>query len=197
MPASRSLKAFVSLKSAASSVCGCSSSIHTSRCAARRYGPSRNECRGWLKSTESTAVSSRCFSPSTFSPPRRGDEQRLCPSGRRRVCLPRNQVASRPRKGTIPPALSASTSTSLLAHGRTLGNEGGVMSRDLPVHANIEHLKKQAKERLTALRRSQLLARLADAQHEVAREYGFASWPKLRTYVGAAHQGDLRFDRFK
>ena len=70
------------------------------------------------------------------------------------------------------------------------------MSRDLPVHANIEHLKKQAKERLVELRRSQPHARLADAQHDIAREYGFASWPKLRTYVESGHQGDLRFDRF-
>jgi len=110
--------------------------------------------------------------------------------------LPRNQVASRPRKGTIPPALSASTSTSLLAHGRTLGHEGEVISRDLPVHANLEHLKKQAKERLVELRHSQPQAQLADAQHDIAREYGFASWPKLRTYVESGHQGDLRFDRF-
>ena len=70
------------------------------------------------------------------------------------------------------------------------------MSRDLPVHANIEHLKKQAKERLTGLRRSQPDARLADAQHDIARQYGFASWPKLRAYVESGRRGDLRFDRF-
>ena len=70
------------------------------------------------------------------------------------------------------------------------------MSRDLPVHANIEHLKKQAKERLVELRQNQPQAQLADAQHDIAREYGFASWPKLRTYVESGHQGDVRFDRF-
>jgi hypothetical protein len=70
------------------------------------------------------------------------------------------------------------------------------MPRDLPVHASIEHLKKQAKERLTELRPSQPHARLADAQHDIARQYGFASWPKLRAYVESGHQGDLRFDRF-
>jgi hypothetical protein len=26
-------------------------------------------------------------------------------------------------------------------------------------------------------------SQLADAQHAVAREYGFASWPKLKAYV--------------
>jgi len=70
------------------------------------------------------------------------------------------------------------------------------MSRDLPVQASIEHLKKQAKYRLVELRRSQPRARLADAQHDIARQYGFASWPKLRTYVESGHQADVRFDRF-
>ena len=70
------------------------------------------------------------------------------------------------------------------------------MSRDLPVQASIEHLKKQAKDRLVEMRRSQPRAQLADAQHDLARRYGFASWPKLRAYVEAGHQGDVRFDRF-
>src|SRR5262245_21597477 len=84
---------------------------------------------------------------------------------------------------------------SLFAHGRTLGSEGGVMSTDLPVRASIEHLKKQAKERLAELRRRQPQARLADAQRDIARQYGFASWPKLRTYVQSRDHGDLRFER--
>jgi len=70
------------------------------------------------------------------------------------------------------------------------------MSTDLPVQASIEHLKKQAKDRLVEMRRGQPRARLADAQHDIARQYGFASWPKLRTYVESGHQGDVRFDRF-
>jgi hypothetical protein len=107
-----------------------------------------------------------------------------------------------PQSGCIPSAerddptcVSVSTSTFLLAHGRTLGTKGEVMSRDLPVHANIDHLKKQAKERLIELRHGQPRAKLADAQHEIARLYGFASWPKLRAYVDSG-QNDLRFDRF-
>ena len=57
------------------------------------------------------------------------------------------------------------------------------MSRELPVHANIEHLKKQAKERLRELQKSDPQAKLTDAQHDIAREYGFVSWPKLRAHV--------------
>lgn len=70
------------------------------------------------------------------------------------------------------------------------------MSRELPTKPNLEHLKKQAKELLdsfqqgapAAIERFRSLAslsapaspKLADAQHLVARDYGFASWPKLK-----------------
>jgi hypothetical protein len=57
------------------------------------------------------------------------------------------------------------------------------MSRELPLHANIEHLRKQAKERLRELQKSDPRAKLTDAQHDIAREYGFVSWPKLRAHV--------------
>jgi Clp amino terminal domain, pathogenicity island component len=57
------------------------------------------------------------------------------------------------------------------------------MSRELPLHANIEHLRKQAKERLRELQKSDPQAKLTDAQHDIAREYGFVSWPKLRAHV--------------
>jgi hypothetical protein len=60
------------------------------------------------------------------------------------------------------------------------------MSRDLPLHANLDHLKKQAKELLRELQQRNPDAILADAQHELAREYGFASWPKLKAHVDAA-----------
>lgn len=53
------------------------------------------------------------------------------------------------------------------------------MSRDLPARPNLEHLKKQAKD----LVQSGAAARLADAQLLVAREYGFASWTKLKLHV--------------
>jgi hypothetical protein len=57
------------------------------------------------------------------------------------------------------------------------------MSRQLPDFPNLEHLKKQAKERLEELQRRDPSLRLADAQHTLAHEYGFASWPKLRAHA--------------
>lgn len=57
------------------------------------------------------------------------------------------------------------------------------MSRNLPPHPNLEHLKKQAKDLLHDLKRRDSALKLADAQHRLAREYGFASWPKLKAYV--------------
>jgi hypothetical protein len=67
------------------------------------------------------------------------------------------------------------------------------MPRDLPDHANLEHLRKQAKNLLRDFRqgkptavehfRSLALAdagrklKLADAQHAVAGEYGFEGCP--------------------
>src|SRR5262245_9754813 len=57
------------------------------------------------------------------------------------------------------------------------------MARELPARPSLEHLRNQAKEVLKALQQSDANAQLADAQHAVAREYGFASWPKLRAQV--------------
>lgn len=53
------------------------------------------------------------------------------------------------------------------------------MSRKLPENPNLEHLKKQAKELLRAMRQG----KLADAQHALAQEYGFATWAKLKFHV--------------
>lgn len=55
------------------------------------------------------------------------------------------------------------------------------MSRQLPQKPNLEYLKKQAKEMLRAMGRG----KLADAQHSLANEYGFATWAKLKAYVEA------------
>jgi hypothetical protein len=57
------------------------------------------------------------------------------------------------------------------------------MARDLPARPNLEHLKNQAKDRLGDLQRSDPRAQLADAQLALARDYGFASWPKLKAHV--------------
>ena len=59
------------------------------------------------------------------------------------------------------------------------------MSRELPAQPNLEHLKKQAKELLTR----GVGPKLANAQHALAREYGFASWSKLKQHVIAAAGG--------
>ena len=57
------------------------------------------------------------------------------------------------------------------------------MSRNLPPYPNLEHLRKQAKKLLHELKQQNPAAKLADAQYALAREYGFASWPKLKAYV--------------
>jgi hypothetical protein len=57
------------------------------------------------------------------------------------------------------------------------------MSRDLPVRPHLEHLRKQAKELLHRLQQQDPGARLSDAQHTIAREYGFSSWPRLKAHV--------------
>jgi hypothetical protein len=55
------------------------------------------------------------------------------------------------------------------------------MSRELPEAPSFEFLKKQAK----ALLRNMQQGKLADAQHTLANEYGFASWAKLKSHVEA------------
>jgi len=75
------------------------------------------------------------------------------------------------------------------------------MSRILPPRPNLEHLKTQAKvllrsledgssdaiERYRAFGSTPLSSppKLADAQFVIAREYGFASWPRLKAHVEA------------
>jgi len=63
--------------------------------------------------------------------------------------------------------------------------------RELPPAANLEHLRKQAKLRLRALRVRTSEARLADAQLAVARDYGFASWRALKTAIEQAGSSDI------
>ena len=58
----------------------------------------------------------------------------------------------------------------------TDSNEG---TRPLAAHANLRHLKDQAKD----LVKSGVAATLSDAQFKLARLYGFPSWPKLRARV--------------
>ena len=53
----------------------------------------------------------------------------------------------------------------------------------LPERVSLEHLKKLAKHRLRELQRTDPAAKLAFAQLELAREYGFSSWRSLRARI--------------
>lgn len=57
------------------------------------------------------------------------------------------------------------------------------MPLSLPLRANLDWLKKLSKERLVLLRAGDPAAKLSNAQLAVAREYGFASWRKLKDHV--------------
>ena len=61
--------------------------------------------------------------------------------------------------------------------------------QSLPERPNLQHLKNQAKDLL----RAGDAASLADAQFQIARMYGFASWPKLKAYVESLGEiGELK-----
>ena len=57
------------------------------------------------------------------------------------------------------------------------------MSKTLPARPDLAWLKKAAKERLAELRAGDPSARLHQAQLDIAREYGFASWRALKAHV--------------
>src|SRR5580658_7700858 len=54
----------------------------------------------------------------------------------------------------------------------------------LPDRPNLRHLKDQAKDLLKAGN----AASLAEAQFKIARQYGFASWPKLKAHVDSLEE---------
>src|SRR5262249_7853378 len=93
------------------------------------------------------------------------------------------RAAPSPRKGPSPPlrARNARTEASSPAGsgGRPARRKGASMSFQL----NLEQLRKQAKERLRETRAAGRSTKLADAQFELARDLGFASWPRLKSYV--------------
>lgn len=60
-----------------------------------------------------------------------------------------------------------------------MSNDSSETPRPLPERPNLRHLKEQAKDLL----RSGAAASLTDAQFQIARRYGFASWPKLKAHV--------------
>ncbi len=61
--------------------------------------------------------------------------------------------------------------------------------RLLPDHPDLNHLKHQARDLLKGGAASSLAA----ARFQIARSYGFPSWPRLKTYVDSFHEiGDLK-----
>ena len=65
---------------------------------------------------------------------------------------------------------------------------------ELPDAPNLGWLRKQAKRRLAKLRRTTPDAKLADAQYDLAREYGFSSWRALKAHVDALTVKGQLFD---
>jgi len=62
-------------------------------------------------------------------------------------------------------------------------------SRTLPDRPNLRHLKDQAKDLL----KSGSAKSLAEAQFQIARLYGFASWPKLKAHIDSLEEvGQLK-----
>ncbi len=55
--------------------------------------------------------------------------------------------------------------------------------RSLPGAPNLDWLRKQAKRRLEKLQQTHPDAKLADAQFELAKQYGFSSWRALKAHV--------------
>src|SRR5712671_1346758 len=62
-------------------------------------------------------------------------------------------------------------------------------ARPLPDRPNLRHLKDQAKDLL----KSGDAQSLTDAQFQIARLYGFESWPKLKAHVDSLEElGQLK-----
>jgi hypothetical protein len=57
------------------------------------------------------------------------------------------------------------------------------MALSLPPRPSLEWLRKTAKDHLRALRAAQADATLAQAQLDLARQYGFASWRALKAHI--------------
>ena len=74
-------------------------------------------------------------------------------------------------------------------------------ARALPDAPNLDWLRKQAKRRLDELQATNPNAQLSDAQFDIAKEYGFASWRALKAHIdsltadgqlfSAAERGDV------
>ena len=70
-------------------------------------------------------------------------------------------------------------------------------SLPLPDAPNLEWLRKQAKRHLDELRATNPTAKLADAQLELARQYGFPSWRALKSHIDSLTVDGQLFDAAK
>jgi ankyrin repeat protein len=64
----------------------------------------------------------------------------------------------------------------------------------LPDNPNLDWLRKQAKRRLEELRETNPAAKLADAQFELAKQYGFTSWRALKVHIDSLTVEGQLFD---
>ena len=64
----------------------------------------------------------------------------------------------------------------------------------LPDNPNLDWLRKQAKRRLAELRESNPAAQLAEAQFDLAKQYGFSSWRALKAHVDSLTVDGQLFD---
>jgi ankyrin repeat protein len=67
----------------------------------------------------------------------------------------------------------------------------------LPDEPNLDWLRKQAKRRLREIRKTNAAARLADAQFDLAKQYGFSSWRELKAHVDSLTLDGQLFDAAK
>jgi ankyrin repeat protein len=73
----------------------------------------------------------------------------------------------------------------------------GSAASSLPDAPNLEWLRKEAKRRLAELRQAKPDAKLADAQFEIAKQYGFPSWRALKAHVESLSVEGQLFDAAK
>ena len=74
---------------------------------------------------------------------------------------------------------------------------GSASPLSLPDAPNLDWLRKQAKRHLGELRRHQPEARLADAQFDLAKRYGFPSWRALKAHIDSLSIDGQLFDAAK
>src|SRR5262245_61639437 len=73
----------------------------------------------------------------------------------------------------------------------------GPAPKALPDAPNLDWLRKEAKRRLAELRGSKPDTQLAEAQFEIAKQYGFSSWRALKAHVDSLSVDGQLFDAAK